>query len=91
MINLKGKCVSIIRPTFVSDRFINTTLEVLFTNYEVQEVHFQPRCILPLLPLGCLSGIVVECNSSFTQVLPIVLGHCDVFHSLSILLLWIIE
>ena len=75
----------------MSDRFINITLEVLFTNYEVQEVHFQPRCILPLLPLGYLSGIVVECNSSFTPVLPIVLGHCDVFHSLSILLLWLIQ
>ena len=80
----KGKSVYIIRPSFVCDRFINISVDILFSYYHIKDIHFQPRCLLPLLPLGCSSGIVIDVSSSSTFIYPILFGVCDLFHSLSL-------
>lgn len=80
----KGKSMYIIRPSFVCDRFINVSVDILFSCYQIKDIHFQPRCLMPLLPLGCSSGVVIDVSLSSSFICPVLFGVCDLFHSLSI-------
>lgn len=61
---------------------MNQSLDILFYNFGVIEVHLQPQCILPLLSLGHSSGIVIDISAYSIFIFSIIHGVCDLFHSI---------
>ena len=77
------KCITVIASPFLSDAFLHASSCVLFRDFRVEQVRFQQTCVLPLLPLGTTSGLVIDVDFKTTCIYAVGFGVVDLIHSVS--------
>ena len=83
-VSLTEKKVVLLYPYSTSTKFVNSTIDVLYTLLQVGDIHLIPQYSLPLLVTGKASGFVVEWNPKGIQIIPTAFGVTDLFHSVYI-------
>lgn len=69
--------MTILRPMFVCDRFIQESQKALFYIFQFKEVRVMPKNYLPVLTTGYSSGLVIDFGYRSISILPVAFGVCD--------------
>ena len=76
-VKTKDKIMTILRPMFVCDRFIQESQKALFYIFQFKEVRVMPKNYLPVLTTGYSSGLVIDFGYRSISILPVAFGVCD--------------
>lgn len=79
-VKTKDKTMTILRPMFVCDRFIQESQKALFYIFQFKEVRIMPKNYLPVLTTGYSSGLVIDFGYRSISILPVAFGVCDLMN-----------